>query len=247
MFNLIGHILQPGDTVLGYDVAHSVMTAEGEQTVNNLPFDLPDVILVRKSYPENVKTRKRKNNKPNWMRSGPTAANPTVAPNTADISDNALDFEVENTTMTVSPTNNSRKGKKVSMNNNSVVDLGLTDVDDADKRAIIEQMEDEWEMEQEEQLYLQAVKASSKDNKNSKSDHLSLSEWEHLEASLVPPNLSGEMYDDIEVIDEGIHNQGDESDPDEEVESNGSNEGYATDDSNDETNNEEEIDADSSN
>eukprot|EP01038_Epipyxis_sp_PR26KG_P006742 gene6742-9237_t len=64
----LGHLLQPGDTVLGYDVAHSVMD---ESHVNKLGFDLPDVILVRKSYPESSKAKKsrKKNsaNLPPWM------------------------------------------------------------------------------------------------------------------------------------------------------------------------------------
>ncbi len=45
--------------MLGYDVAHSVHTSDGDSTVDKLPFALPEVVLVRKSYPESVKTRRR--------------------------------------------------------------------------------------------------------------------------------------------------------------------------------------------
>lgn len=55
----LGGILNPGDTVLGYDLSHS--------NFNNEEFDkldrrsLPDVILVKKSYPQRrKKTRQRK-------------------------------------------------------------------------------------------------------------------------------------------------------------------------------------------
>ncbi|KAI9490451.1 NMD3 family-domain-containing protein [Zychaea mexicana] len=56
----LGAVLNPGDTVLGYDLSHS--------NYNNDEFDkldrrsLPDVILVRKSYPQ----RRKKNKQRTW-------------------------------------------------------------------------------------------------------------------------------------------------------------------------------------
>ena len=56
----LGALLNPGDTALGYDLSHS--------NFNNEEFDkldrssLPDVILVRKSYPQ----RRKKNKQRNW-------------------------------------------------------------------------------------------------------------------------------------------------------------------------------------
>lgn len=55
----LGNILQCGDYVLGFDVAHAV--------VNNAEFDklkqaqLPDVVLVKKIYPDKVKRNKGRN------------------------------------------------------------------------------------------------------------------------------------------------------------------------------------------
>jgi hypothetical protein len=45
----LGNILQAGDLVLGYDLAHSVRNVE---LFENLPYAYPDVILVRKTYPQ---------------------------------------------------------------------------------------------------------------------------------------------------------------------------------------------------
>ena len=236
----VGHILQPGDTVLGYDVQHSVHTAEGEDTVNNLNFDLPDVILVRKSYPENVKTRKRKNNKPSWMKNGPTASNPTIVAAAKDAGEvignleDVGDFEVVDPSVTSTPpaTNATsgagRKQKKASPGFN----LDLLDIDDADKRAIIAQMEDEWEMEREEQLYLQTLKTSNtggSGKSSKKSGALSSSEWEYLEAALTPPNLSGEMYEDLGDMPDEEFDEDDDEDEDED--DNGGEEGEEEDES----------------
>lgn len=250
---LAGHILQPGDVVLGYDVQHSVHTAEGEHTVNNLPFDLPDVILVRKSYPENVKTRKRKNNKPSWMKSGPTASNPTVASTVAavgsiagesglvSLEDTVGDFEVvDPSPLAATPPASAAGSRKQKKGGTGGFNLDLLDIDDADKRAIIAQMEDEWEMEQEEQLYLQAVKASSAAaSGKSGSAHLSASEWEHLEASLTPPVLSGVLYEDVEDLHQQSDNDEEEEGDDSEMEEGESegadgDDGYETDSSTDE-------------
>lgn len=55
----LGHLLKPMDTVLGYAIADS--------NVNDNNFDklpktiLPDVILIKKSYPDRVRHRRR-----NW-------------------------------------------------------------------------------------------------------------------------------------------------------------------------------------
>jgi hypothetical protein len=52
----LGHILQAGDVALGYDLSHTVVD---ESLLENLPYDRPDVILVRKSYPEKQKKSKK--------------------------------------------------------------------------------------------------------------------------------------------------------------------------------------------
>lgn len=53
----LGHVLKPMDTVLGYAVADS--------NVNDINFDklpkssLPDVILIKKNYPDRARHRRR--------------------------------------------------------------------------------------------------------------------------------------------------------------------------------------------
>ncbi|KAI8378023.1 NMD3 family-domain-containing protein [Radiomyces spectabilis] len=56
----LGAILNPGDTVLGYDLARSNYNNDEFDKMNR--HDLPDVILVRKSYP----ARRKKNKARNW-------------------------------------------------------------------------------------------------------------------------------------------------------------------------------------
>lgn len=56
----LGRVLQAGDTVMGYDLSH---TLHDEESLEGLPFDRPDIILVRKTYPEEAK-KKKKSNRP---------------------------------------------------------------------------------------------------------------------------------------------------------------------------------------
>jgi hypothetical protein len=52
----LGHLLTSGDTVLGYDLRHAVGL---EGAVDELPFACPDVMLVRKTYPDKTGTKGR--------------------------------------------------------------------------------------------------------------------------------------------------------------------------------------------
>lgn len=56
----LGHILQPGDTALGYDIKNLVLNSESEVLMEKLTHTPPDVILVRKSYPDAKKKRKKR-------------------------------------------------------------------------------------------------------------------------------------------------------------------------------------------
>jgi len=44
----LGHLLQVGDTVLGYDITSTVLSSEGESNAFNSSFVLPDIVLCRK-------------------------------------------------------------------------------------------------------------------------------------------------------------------------------------------------------
>lgn len=46
----LGHILQPGDTVLGYDLSHIVLGDQHEELLQSLRAGRPDVILVKKTF-----------------------------------------------------------------------------------------------------------------------------------------------------------------------------------------------------
>lgn len=68
----LGNYLQAGDTVLGYDIRHSVGI---DESVEKLRFECPDIILVRKTYPEkNTNKRKSKAKKGRGKKSSSNAA-----------------------------------------------------------------------------------------------------------------------------------------------------------------------------
>jgi len=55
----LGHLLKPMDTVLGYAIADSNVN---DNNFDKLPkSSLPDIILIKKNYPDRVRHRKR-----NW-------------------------------------------------------------------------------------------------------------------------------------------------------------------------------------
>lgn len=56
----LGGILQPGDTVMGYYLTRSNFNSPAFESLN--PSRIPDVILVKKSYPN----RRKKNKQRNW-------------------------------------------------------------------------------------------------------------------------------------------------------------------------------------
>lgn len=59
----LGHILRPGDHVVGYDLSHTnVNHQEWDRLVEANASNLPDVVLVKKSYPN----RRRKTRTRNW-------------------------------------------------------------------------------------------------------------------------------------------------------------------------------------
>jgi len=53
----LGRVLQPGDLVQGYDLSSSCIE---EEDLASLPYDCPDVVLVRKSFADKEKGRNRK-------------------------------------------------------------------------------------------------------------------------------------------------------------------------------------------
>lgn len=58
----MGHLLQPGDTVLGYDLSRAIMD---DDLLDKLNFQHPDVILVKKVYPEKAKKASKKQRRRN--------------------------------------------------------------------------------------------------------------------------------------------------------------------------------------
>ena len=58
----MGHLLQPGDTVLGYDLSRAIMD---DDIIDKLNFQHPDVILVKKVYPEKSKKASKKQKRRN--------------------------------------------------------------------------------------------------------------------------------------------------------------------------------------
>ena len=65
----MGHVLQAGDTALGYDIASAVMDIGNEMRFNSLNHAPPDVILVKKFVErapksKNKKPRKRRGKRP---------------------------------------------------------------------------------------------------------------------------------------------------------------------------------------
>lgn len=87
----LGNIIQCGDYVLGFDVAHAV--------VNNQVFDkikqaqLPDIVLVKKIYPEKVKRNKGRNFRLKHMRKNSAAETVTDDGNDGDYNDFLEDLE----------------------------------------------------------------------------------------------------------------------------------------------------------
>lgn len=56
----LGHILKPGDHAVGYDLANANFSDSNFEEAIHKGLNVPDVILVRKSYEEKRKTRKAK-------------------------------------------------------------------------------------------------------------------------------------------------------------------------------------------
>lgn len=56
----LGSILKPGDTVLGFHLTSSNFNNDAWDDLNRSGRDVPEVILVRKTYPARQKNRKRK-------------------------------------------------------------------------------------------------------------------------------------------------------------------------------------------
>jgi nonsense-mediated mRNA decay protein 3 len=54
----LGHILQPGDEALGYDLVHSILD---EDLIASLPFECPDIVLIRKSFASKDKKKNLNN------------------------------------------------------------------------------------------------------------------------------------------------------------------------------------------
>lgn len=70
----LGHILQAGDTVMGYDLAHAVFGARQEHAIEQHG-NVPDVILVHKVFPRSEKhaQKKKKSRVAPWRRPKPAA------------------------------------------------------------------------------------------------------------------------------------------------------------------------------
>lgn len=57
MLTHLGHLLQAGDTVLGYDLSRATID---DVAIDTLNFEYPDVVLVRKVYPDKLKKASKK-------------------------------------------------------------------------------------------------------------------------------------------------------------------------------------------
>ena len=57
MLTHLGHLLQAGDSVQGYDLSRATLD---DSIVDTLTFQCPDIVLVKKVYPEKVKKASKK-------------------------------------------------------------------------------------------------------------------------------------------------------------------------------------------
>ena len=57
MLTHLGHLLQAGDSVQGYDLSRATLD---DSVVDTLTFQCPDIVLVKKVYPEKVKKASKK-------------------------------------------------------------------------------------------------------------------------------------------------------------------------------------------
>lgn len=58
----MGHLLQPGDSVLGYDLCRAIVD---DEILDRLTFQPPDIVLVKKIYPDKVKNASKKQKRRN--------------------------------------------------------------------------------------------------------------------------------------------------------------------------------------
>jgi hypothetical protein len=58
----MGHLLQPGDSVLGYDLCRAIVD---DEILERLTFQPPDIVLVKKIYPDKVKNASKKQKRRN--------------------------------------------------------------------------------------------------------------------------------------------------------------------------------------
>lgn len=101
----LGNILQPGDTVLGYDLLHAVLGLQQENSLKALQHaaDRPDVILVKKVYPEKErKPKKKKARIPPWRKNRSS----NVDGNEENTSGKVVKFKEEDHVEALAPTEN---------------------------------------------------------------------------------------------------------------------------------------------
>ena len=58
----MGHLLQSGDSVLGYDLCRAIVD---DEILERLTFQHPDIVLVKKIYPDKVKNASKKQKRRN--------------------------------------------------------------------------------------------------------------------------------------------------------------------------------------
>jgi nonsense-mediated mRNA decay protein 3 len=92
----LGRVLQAGDTVLGYDLQHTLVD---ESRLSTLSYDCPEIILVRKSYPEEKKPKKSSKKSAAKKRDAASASSPPTdaeadATPGLDLVDNLLSTDI---------------------------------------------------------------------------------------------------------------------------------------------------------
>jgi len=84
----LGHLFKPGDIALGYDLSTAIFNDADIQALRSRRIDMPDVILVRKGYPE----RRRKSRQRPWhLHSLPKEADDDMKP--VQIEKESADYE----------------------------------------------------------------------------------------------------------------------------------------------------------
>jgi nonsense-mediated mRNA decay protein 3 len=91
----MGHLLQPGDSVLGYDLCRAMVD---DEILERLTFQPPDIVLVKKIYPDKVKNASKKQKRRNRRGKAKQEKTPAIPEEHEEIEDTLKAVLKETTT-----------------------------------------------------------------------------------------------------------------------------------------------------